>query len=88
MENQLRTSQDEVHEAQANNGVARTKLVILQTKFIASLSSVMHNLSGGGNLNFNTFESCVDILSEVFSKPKQNAAVIRQVKEALSDFNI
>lgn len=88
MEGQLKLSHDEVNEAQTSNGIARTKLVILQTKFIASLSSVMHRISGGGNLNYNTFENCVDILSEVFSQPDRNALVIRQVKEALSDFNI
>ena len=88
MESQLKSSHDEVNEAQTNNGIARTKLVILQTKFIASLSSVMHRISGGGNLNYNTFESCVDILGDVFSQPGKNALLIRQVKEALGDFNI
>ena len=88
MEGQLKLSHDEVNEAQTSHSIARTKLVILQTKFIASLSSVMHRISGGGNLNYNTFESCVDILSEVFSQPDKNALVIRQVKEALSDFKI
>jgi hypothetical protein len=88
MESQLKSSEEEVSEAQTSHGIARTKLVVLQTKFIASLSSVMHNISGGGNLNYNTFESCMDTLSELFSQPEQNAVAIRQVKEALSDFNI
>ena len=88
MENQLKSSQEEVKEAQTRHGIARTKLVVLQTKFIASLSSVMHNISGGGSLNYNTFDSCIDILSDLFSQPEQNAVAIRQVKEALSNFNI
>ena len=36
MEGQLKLSHDEVNEAQTSHGIARTKLVILQTKFIAS----------------------------------------------------
>ncbi|XP_028406223.1 suppression of tumorigenicity 18 protein-like isoform X2 [Dendronephthya gigantea] len=88
MENQLKSSEEEVEEMRTGHSIARTKLVILQTKFIASLSSVMHNISGTGNLNYNTFDNCIDILSEVFSQPELNAVAIRQVKEALSDFNI
>lgn len=88
MENQLKSSENEMNEAQTSHGIARTKLVVLQTKFIASLSNVIHNISGGGNLNYDTFESCMELLSELFSQPQQNAVAIHQVKEALSDFNI
>jgi hypothetical protein len=89
MEDQLKSSEEEVNEAETHHGIARTKLVVLQTKFIASLSSVMHNVSGGGScLNYNTFDSCIDVLSELFSQPEENAVAIRQVKEALSHFNI
>ena len=88
METELRTSEDETSQSQTYHGILNTKLVILQTKFIACLSNVTQKISGGAKLNYNTFENCVDVLTKIFDEPELNAATISRVKEALMDFNI
>ena len=88
METELKASQDEVSQARISHGIVETKLVILQTKFIASLSSLIHSISDGATLNYNTLDGCVDILREVFDQPQLNAPLIKQIKDALVGFNI
>lgn len=88
METELKSTQDETIQAQISHGMLDTKLVILQTKFIACLSNVMNNICGGAKLNYNTFENCIDLLKKIFDDPESNGAAIKQVKEALMNFNI
>lgn len=88
METELKASEDETSQAQTKYGNLNTKLVVLQTKFIACLSNVMQQISGGAKLNYNTFESCVDILTKIFDEPEVHATTIDQVKQALIELNI
>lgn len=88
MEDQLRCGEVELNDALMRDNLARTKLIIFQTRFIANLSTVVNNTTSGVTLNYDTFDDYVGMLTELFARPHENGRVIEQIKDALRSFNV
>ena len=67
-------------------GVVETKLAVVQTRFIASLSHVqMPDI--GVKLTFDSMDKYIEKLQEIIEeKSSDYRALIAEIKEALSDF--
>lgn len=67
-------------------GVVKTKLAVVQTRFIASLSHVQVP-DIGVKLTFDSMDKYVDKLQEIIEEGSSDyRALIAEMKEALSDF--
>lgn len=88
MEKKLNSSQDDMNIDRHRNGMLATKLAVLQSRFIASLSSIeIPNMDV--KLNFDSVDRYIEVLQErMLKNPVNSSSLIKQVKEALSDFKV
>ena len=88
MEKRLSTSKSDMTHDRHRNGLLATKLAVLQTRFIASLSSI-EIPDMDVKLNFDSVDRYIEVLQErMLENPVDNSTLIMQVKEALSDFKV
>lgn len=88
MEKKLSTSKDDMTLDRHRNGVLATKLAVLQSRFIASLSCI-EIPDMDVKLNFDSMDRYIEVLQErMLQNPVDNSSLIMQVKDALSDFKV
>ncbi|XP_020893786.1 myelin transcription factor 1 isoform X2 [Exaiptasia diaphana] len=88
MEKKLNSSQDDMNIDRHRNGMLATKLAVLQSRFIASLSSIdIPDMDV--KLNFDSVDRYIEVLQErMLKNPVNSSSLIKQVKEAFSDFKV
>ncbi|EDO41350.1 predicted protein [Nematostella vectensis] len=86
LENRLASYKEDNAKDRHSNGVLATKLAMLQTRFIASLSHIeIPDISV--KLNFDNVDEYVEQLETmIMSNPEGNRRLISEVKEAVADF--
>lgn len=86
LEQRLTVCKEETASDRHRTGVVETKLAVVQTRFIASLSHVqMPDI--GVKLTFDTMDKYIDKLQEIIEENSTDyMGLIAEIKEALSDF--
>lgn len=86
LEQRLTICKEETANDRHRTGVVETKLAVVQTRFIASLSHVqMPDI--GVKLTFDSMDKYIDKLQEIIEeKSADYMGLIAEIKEALSDF--
>jgi len=86
LEQRLTVCKEETANDRHRTGVVETKLAVVQTRFIASLSHVqMPDI--GVKLTFDTMDKYIDKLQEIIEENSTDyMGLIAEIKEALSDF--
>lgn len=86
LEKRLTVCKEETASDRHRTGVVKTKLAVVQTRFIASLSHVQVP-DIGVKLTFDSMDKYVDKLQEIIEEGSSDyRALIAEMKEALSDF--
>lgn len=86
LEQRLTVCKEETASDRHRTGVVETRLAVVQTRFIASLSHVqMPDI--GVKLTFDTMDKYIDKLQEIIEENSTDyIGLIAEIKEALSDF--
>lgn len=86
LEQRLTVCKEETASDRHRTGVVETRLAVVQTRFIASLSHVqMPDI--GVKLTFDTMDKYIDKLQEIIEENSTDyIGLIGEIKEALSDF--
>lgn len=86
LEQRLTVCKEETASDRHRTGVVETKLAVVQTRFIASLSHVQIP-DIGVKLTFDSMDKYIDKLQEVIQqRSSEYRTLIAEMKEALSDF--
>lgn len=88
MEKKLNATKNDTSQDRHSNGVLATKLAVLQSRFIASLSNI-EIPDMDVKLNFDSVDRYIEILQErILKNPVDNTSLIKDVKASLADFKV
>jgi septal ring factor EnvC (AmiA/AmiB activator) len=88
MEKKLNASKVDTSQDRHSNGVLATKLAVLQSRFIASISNIKIP-DMDVKLNFDSVDRYIEVLQErILKNPVDNTSLIMEVKASLADFKV
>lgn len=88
MEKKLNATKNDTSQDRHSNGVLATKLAVLQSRFIASLSNI-EIPDMDVKLNFDSVDRYIEVLQDrILKNPVDNSSLIKNVKASLADFKV